>query len=249
MRATYHEQLDDFAHDLIIMSDLVRSIMAKASDALLRGSLESAETALSLSEKLPAIRTRCDQRAVDLFALESPLGRDLRQVISSIYIVENLDRMAALAMHIAESARRRHPDIAIPDALTGYFEEFTRLTQDMADKIHDLLIAPDADIAIALSLDDDAVDDLDAHLMTLLTQRSWPHTTRQAVDTALLVRFYERYADHCVSVATRLVYLTTGLQPEEYLARREQAQAEADVQARFKILEQQFYRGKPSFEQ
>ncbi|MGP6175665.1 phosphate signaling complex PhoU family protein, partial [Corynebacterium sp. A21] len=160
MRATYQEQLNDFAHDLIIMSDLVRDIMVQACDALLRGSLESAETALTRAEDLPEIRTRCTQRAVDLLALHNPMARDLRQVISSIYIVENLDRMAALATHIAGSARRRHPDLAIPAALTGYFEELTRLTVDMVNKTRDLLIAPDADIAIALADEDDAVDDL-----------------------------------------------------------------------------------------
>lgn len=242
MRATYREQLDNFAHDLIIMGDLVRDIMAHASNALLRGSPDSAESALILSEKLPEIRTRCSQRAVDLLALESPLGRDLRQVISSIHIVEHLDRMAALATHIAHAARRRHPDAPIPSALNGYFEEYTRLTQDMANNTRGLLITPDADIAIALSRDDDAVDDLNNHLMTMLTQRTWPHTTREAVDTALLSRFYERFADHCVSVATHIVYLTTGLRPDQYLAKREQDHAQADLEVHFQSLEKQFHR-------
>lgn len=44
MRTTYRERLDDFANDLVLMSDLVRETMAESSDALLRGSLESAET-------------------------------------------------------------------------------------------------------------------------------------------------------------------------------------------------------------
>ncbi|QGU06916.1 hypothetical protein COCCU_04850 [Corynebacterium occultum] len=242
MRATYHEQFDDFSHDLIIMGDVVRDIMTAACDALLRGSLDSAENALTIAGDLPAIRARSTQRAVDLLALGSPMGRDLRQVVSSIYIVEHLDRMAALATHIAESARRRYPELVIPAALSGYFEELTRLTLDMVDKAHDLLVAPDADAALALAREDDAVDDLDRHLLTMLTQHDWPHTSREAVDTALLVRFYERFADQCVSVGTRIVYLTTGLPPEDYLAKKEQDAEDADVQARFEALERQFRR-------
>ncbi|QGU08728.1 hypothetical protein COCCU_14190 (plasmid) [Corynebacterium occultum] len=69
MRASYQEQFDDFTHDLIIMGDTVRDIMTAACDALLQGSLDSAENALTLSHDLPEIRTRCAQRAVDLFAL------------------------------------------------------------------------------------------------------------------------------------------------------------------------------------
>lgn len=243
MRTAYREHLDAFAHDLIIMCDMVRDIMAGASDALLRGSLESAEGALSLADDLNEVRTRCDERAVELLALEGPVARDLRQVISSIYIVEDFDRMGALAMHVARSARRRHPDKAVPAALLGYFEEYARLTQDMAEKTRNLLIDPDVDVAMVLSDEDDAVDDLNDHLLTMLTQREWKHSTREAVDTAMLSRFYERYADHCVNVAARIVYLTTGLMPKEYLAKQERDEAEADLQARFEALERQFYRG------
>lgn len=245
MRTSYREHLDAFAHDLIIMSDMVRDIMIQASDALLRGSLESAETALSLAEPLEEVRVRCDERAVELLALEGPVARDLRQVISSIYIVEDFDRMGALAMHIARAARRRHPDPAIPASLVGYFEEFSRLTQDMAEKTRDLLVDPDADVAMVLSDEDDAVDDLNDHLLTMLTQREWNHSTREAVDTAMLSRFYERYGDHCVNVAARIVYLTTGLMPQEYLAKKQHDEAESDFQARFEALERQFYRGSP----
>lgn len=243
MRTAYREHLDAFAHDLIIMCDMVREIMDKASDSLLRGSLESAETALSLNEGMEEVRVRCDERAVELLALEGPVARDLRQVISSIYIVEDFNRMAALAMHIARSARRRHPERSIPAALEGYFEEYARLTRDMAERTRNLLIDPDPDVAMVLAQEDDAVDDLNDHLLTMLTQREWKHTTREAVDTAMLSRFYERYADHCVNVAARIVYLTTGLMPEEYLAKRERDEAEADFQARFDALERQFYRG------
>lgn len=245
MRTSYREHLDAFAHDLIIMCDMVREIMIKASDALLRGSLESAETALSLAEPLEEVRTRCDERAVELLALEGPVARDLRQVVSSIYIVEDFDRMGALAMHIARAARRRHPDPTLPAPLVGYFEEFSRLTQDMAEKTRDLLVDPDADVAMVLSDEDDAVDDLNDHLLTMLTQREWKHSTREAVDTAMLSRFYERYGDHCVNVAARIVYLTTGLMPQEYLAEKQRDEAESDFQARFEALERQFHRGNP----
>ncbi|QGU08729.1 hypothetical protein COCCU_14195 (plasmid) [Corynebacterium occultum] len=142
-------------------------------------------------------------------------------MVSSIYILEHLDRMAALATHVAQSAHRRHPERVIPAAVTGYFEELTHLTLGMVKKTRDLLIVPDAEAALALARDDDAVDDLDRYLLVMLTQREWAHTTREAVDTALLARFYERFADQCVSVGTRIVYLTTGLPPEEYLAHQE----------------------------
>ena len=239
MRSSYREDLDDFAHDVITMCDRVRDVMAKASEALLRGSLQPAEEALSMQDDLDEIRGLCEQRAVDLLALESPRAGDLRQVISSMHIVHSLDRMGALAIHIADAARRRHPDRVVPSALVGEVEELSGLVQAMVEQIHDLLVAPDADTAVTLAEEDEAVDEIHDRLMAILTQRDWEHSTREAVDLALLCRYYERYADQCVNVATSIVYLTSGLRPEEYLATRERDSVESDVQARFEELERQ----------
>lgn len=109
--------------------------------------------------------------------------------------------MGALARHIVRSARRRHPDKAIPDAVSGFFGELARPVQGTSDKIRGLLIDPDVDIALELAREDDEVDDLHYHLMVMLTQQTWEYSTQEAVDTAMLARFYERYADHCVAVA------------------------------------------------
>lgn len=240
MRIAYREHLDNFAHDLIVMCDTVRSIMTNASAALLDGALEPAEDAISCAEPLEEIRTRCEDRAVQLLALEGPVARDLRQVVSSIYIVEDFDRMAALAIHIAKAARRRHPEHAIPVQLLGYFKEMARLVEEMGEKTRDILVDPNADVALVLNEDDDAIDDLNEYMLTMLTMREWEHTTREAVDVALLSRYYERYADHCVNVAARIVYLTSGLTPDEYTEKQERDRADADIAARFAELERQF---------
>ncbi|RNE49823.1 phosphate signaling complex protein PhoU [Corynebacterium alimapuense] len=245
MRIAYSEDLESFAHDLIIMCDTVHSIMSQASEALLTASLEHAEQALSSADELEEVRIRCEERAVQLLALEGPVARDLRQVISSIYIVEDFDRMAALSMHIAKAARRRHPSSAIPEPTIGYFQEMSRLVDDMMTKTHDILVDLDVEVAMVLSEEDDAVDDLHEFILNMLTQREWKHSTREAVDVTLLARFYERYADHCVNVAARVVYLASGFKPDDYLAQKERNQANAEMERRFAELERQFSRRRP----
>lgn len=242
MRAAYREQLDNFAHDLIIMSDTVHNLMTLASKALLEGALQPAEEAVSLREELDEVRARCEDRAVSLLALENPMAKDLRQVISSIYIVEDYYRMGRLAQHIATSARRRHPEIVVPADILGFFEEYARLVLDMSLGLKDLLITRDPDLALRLTDDDDAVDDINQHLLRMLTQREWKGTVRQAVETSQLSRYYERFADHCASAAGRIIYLATGLDPERYMHKRDQEQREAELEARMAELERQFHR-------
>ena len=66
---------------------------------------------------------------------------------------------------------------------------------------------------MCLESDDDAMDDLHRHVFTVLMGPDWSHGVGPAVDVTLLARFYERYADHAVSVARRVVYVATGRMP------------------------------------
>ncbi|APT91966.1 PhoU family transcriptional regulator [Corynebacterium phocae] len=242
MRTAYRERLDNFSHDLIVMCDKVEQMLGLATSGLLDSDLQAAEETLSTRDDLEVIRLRCEERAVRLLALENPLATDLRQVVSSIYIVEDLNRMGKLANHVAKAARRRHPETAIPTEYLGYFRELARLCTDLLHQTRELLINPDADSALALREDDDAIDDINEHIMTILTLRDWPGTAREAVDMALLCRFYERFADHAVNVSSRIVYLTTGLQPDQYLAKKDEASRKEQIELRFADLERQFRR-------
>lgn len=221
MRSAYQERLNSFAADLISMSETVRTILGLASAALLKQRPTKAEEAVKLFADLEDARQRCKNSAVSLLALEGPVARDLRQVVSSIYIVEDFDRMGSLAKHIAKTANRRYPSAVLPEEYQGYFKELARLCQNLMDKIHDLLEDPNADVALDIERDDDAVDDIHSHIMAKVTSDSWPHSSREAVDIALLGRFYERFADHTVNVAAQIVFLATGLNPDQYLEQRQ----------------------------
>lgn len=216
MRHAYQERLDVFAHDLLTMSDKVSEILSLASASLLKLRPAKAEQARTLFAELEETRLRCKDSAMSLLALEGPVARDLRQVVTSIYIVEDFDRMGALAKHIATTAMRRYPDPTIPEAFVGHVKEMSRLCQELMRKVHDLLVDPNADVASVMHRDDDAVDDLQKYIMTKVTSDSWEYTSREAVDLALLCRFYERFADHSINVAEQIIFLSTGMHPNDY---------------------------------
>ncbi|WP_342318360.1 phosphate signaling complex PhoU family protein [Corynebacterium mayonis] len=243
LRAVYREHLEAFSRDLLEMCDLVRDIMSNASVALLQQSLESAEYALSCADRLEEIRQCCEARSMKLLALESPVGSDLRQVVSSIYIVEDFQRMGVLATHIANTARLRHPDPVLPEPIVDIVTEMARLADELGQKTHDLLVNPDAEAAVKLREDDDDVDAMKNYLLNALTHHDWPHSAREAVDLALVTRYYERYSDHCINVAARTVFLVTGLRPEAYLEQRGEGDG-FDMDEKFAEIERRFRAGK-----
>ncbi|KXU17426.1 PhoU family transcriptional regulator [Corynebacterium sp. HMSC071F07] len=240
MRTAYREHLDSFSHDLIIMCDIVHKSLKLASEALIDSELHAAEEAMSLREELDEVRNRCEERAVLLLALENPMAKDLRQVVSSIYIVEDLHRMGRLAQHVASAARRRHPENVVPAEYIGYFEELARLNDDMIRMLREILVTPDPDTALRMASEDDAVDDINHYLLSILTNREWKASVREAVETAQMTRYYERFADHCVSVAGRIIYLSTGLAPEAYMAKLSEEERDKEFESRMAELERQF---------
>lgn len=243
MRTEYREHLNAFSADLQSMSDTVRTVMRYASKALIDGSLEDAEAALTEADTLQEIRVRCQERSMALLALESPVASDLRQVFTSIYIVEDLNRMGTLSRHIASTARLRHPGYVYDETMKPTVVELARLVDTMGELIHDQLIAPDVEGALAMSEFDDELDSLNQHLLNSVTANDWSGTNRTAVDLALIGRYFERYADHCVNVAARIVYLVTGLTPERYERKKDKDGHDIEMDKRFRELERYFGQG------
>jgi phosphate transport system protein len=213
MRDLYQEQLDDLADGLAGMCDTVAEAMEKATRALLERDLQLAEEVISEDVRVDDLRASAEEQAFALLALQAPVATDLRIVVSAIHGAGDLERMGDLALHVAQTARRRHPQPVLPDEVAGYFTEMGRLGVALAKKAGTVIRTRDLAMAAELETDDDAMDDLHRHMFTVLMDRNWTHGVESAVDVTLLGRFYERYADHAVAVARRIVYVVTGQMP------------------------------------
>lgn len=192
------------------MCELAGQTMASATQALLQADLAVAEQVISDHDRMTTLSARAEEQAFALLALQAPVAGDLRSIVSGFQIVADIDRMGALALHVAKVARRRHPAKALPEEVNGYFAEMGRLAVQLAHNAREVLNSQDPQDALTLQDDDDAMDDLHKHLFTVLMDREWKHGVAAAVDVTLLGRYYERFADHAVAVAKRVVFLVTG---------------------------------------
>jgi phosphate transport system protein len=86
---------------------------------------------------------------------------------------------------------------------------------DLGNSAQEVLRSRDPEKAARIREEDDAMDDLHRHLFTVLMDREWKHGVAAAVDVTLLGRFYERFADHAVEVARRVIFQATGRFPED----------------------------------
>jgi len=215
MRTTYHEQLSALSAQVGDMCGLAGVAMERATQALLQADLALAEQVITDHEQIAAMSVRAEENAFVLLALQAPVAGDLRAIVSSIQIVADVDRMGALALHVAKIARRRHPQHTLPEEVNGYFAEMGRVAVDLGNSAQEVLVTRDPEKAARIREEDDAMDDLHRHLFSVLMDREWKHGVTAAVDVTLLSRFYERFADHAVEVARRVIFQVTGHFPDE----------------------------------
>src|SRR4029079_6493125 len=215
MRTAYHEQLDALTTQLGDMCGLAGVAMERATQALLQADLALAEQVITDHEQIVAMSVAAEESAFVLLALQAPVAGDLRAIVSSIQIVADVDRMGALALHVAKIARRRHPQHALPEEVNGYFAEMGRVAVELGNSAQEVLVTRDPEKAARIREEDDSMDDLHRHLFTVLMDREWKHGVAAAVDVTLLGRFYERFADHAVEIGRRVIFQATGELPVE----------------------------------
>ncbi|MEZ0095947.1 phosphate signaling complex protein PhoU [Streptacidiphilus sp. EB129] len=210
MRAAYREELAAITTGLEQMARFAASAIGRATTALLGADLQLAESVIAADDRLDQLQRDLEERAIAVLARQQPVATDLRTVVAALRISADLERSGDLAQHVAKQVRRRYPDSAVPNELHATVLEMGQLAQRLMAKAADIIATRDLDAALQLEQDDDAMDDLHRALFRRLLDDRWQHSVEAAVDVTLASRFYERFADHAVSVAKHVIYLVTG---------------------------------------
>jgi phosphate transport system protein len=213
MRELFHDQLDKVFSDLADICSQVEAAVAGATESLLNGDAEVAERVISADVDIDRARERVEENAFSLLSLQAPVAGDLRVVVAALRMVTELERMGDLSVHVAKIARLRVPNIAVPEEIRPTVSRMAEVAEDMVSRVKQIITTRDVSAAINLGKDDEEMDQLRRQSFTELLSDDWTQGVEAAVDVALLGRYYERIADHAVSVANRVVFVVTGENP------------------------------------
>jgi len=210
MRKIFESELTQLGTDLADMSRQVEVAISHAGTALLTGDLKLAEAVIVADEAIDAAERNIDTRCIQLIAQQAPVATDLRVIVTALRMSATLERMGDLARHLAEVTRRSYPRLAVPPAVAGTFTEMHAAATRVAQRTSTLLETHDLELATSIEHDDDLLDRLHEDTFTAVLGGNWNGTPQETVDTTLLSRYYERFGDHAVSIARRMVFLVTG---------------------------------------
>lgn len=213
MRDQYHERLDDVLVELERMTRTVSTAVRRSTSALLTVDLGTAEEVIAADAQLDVAGEAVEEKIFDLMALQAPVAVELRMLVAALRMVADLERMGDLAAHVAKITRLRYPAAAIPAELHGLIENMGHVAQRMVDQAGEVIRTRDVSVAQRIESTDDEMDKLRRNQFRQMMDASWPHGVEVAVDLALLGRYYERIADHAVSMAQRIIFLVTGEMP------------------------------------
>lgn len=210
MREMFQLELREVQERLVDVAELVVIAIQKATAAFATSDVALAEQVIEEDTRIDELAISLDELAIAILAKQAPVARDLRIVVSALRISASLERMGDMAEHIAQLARYRFPEKVIPKGLTKTFTRMGEVDVDIALKVAELLRTQDITLALEIRDQDDVIDDLHLSVFDKVLSETWKGDAVGTVDATLASRYHERFADHAVSIAKKIQYLSTG---------------------------------------
>ena len=218
----FHEQLDQLKQRLLDMSERAEALVDLSVDALLHRDAGKADAVIEGDAEIDSLEVEVEGLAVSLLALQQPMARDLRFIISAIKISSDLERVGDHAVNIAQSTQRL---VAMRSNITPdpEVEDMARRARHMLGDALDAFVRGDGTLGRDVCRRDDQVDALHDSLFRILLTHMLedPTTISAALELFLVSRNLERVADLATNIAEDAVYLAEGKTIKHRLEDRE----------------------------
>ena len=224
----FHDQLGTLKQRLLDMSERAEELIDLAVDALLSRDADKAEAVLDGDGEIDAIELEVEQLAISLLALQQPMARDLRFIISAIKVSNDLERVGDHAVNIAQGAMRLI-DSKSTITVDPQIEDMARRSKQMLSDSLDAFIRADGALGRAVCAADDQVDTLHNSVFRVLLTHMMadPRTINASLELLLVSRNLERVADLATNIGEDAVFLAEGKQIKHHFERREATESKS----------------------
>lgn len=209
MRSRFDEQLDLLNKEMITMGALCENAIAMSAKAVAEGDLALTESIPALAEQIGQKEREIESLCLKLLLQQQPVAKDLRIISSALKMVTDMERIGHQSADIAEIVRMANLKVG------GDTEEVRNMALaviKMVSESIDAFVKKDDDMAQAVIVYDDVVDDCFDRVKNLLIGRfSQPGADgEQTIDLLMVAKYFERIGDHAVNIAKWVVFSITG---------------------------------------
>ncbi len=208
MKRHFDEDLKKLNTDILKMSILTEEAIFKSIEALKNRDKTLAQSVIDADHNIDELELSVEETAIDLLALRQPIARDLRFITTGMKINAELERIADLAVNIAQRAMELiekpllKPLIDIP--------KLTDIARRMVKDVIDAFVNNDEHLAKKVILSDSEADNLRNLIQEELISDYMSKdaaTASRAVPLLLIARHLERICDHATNIAEDVVYM------------------------------------------
>ena len=155
-----------------------------------------------------------EQECLEALALQQPVARDLREILASLQIAGELERIADHAKDIAAIVLGM--DASQFDGPMARIAEMEDLCQDMLTRVMEAFENRDAKLARAAADTDNEIDDLDEQAVSSLMMRlmTEPDVRMHATHLLWIAYHLERIGDRVTNIAERVVFMVNAETPD-----------------------------------
>ena len=205
-----HPVLLKVLDDLADLAQLVKVAMATATRALLTADVQLAEQVITEDLQIDLANNNIEAVCLDVLESNSLNRSEVRAAVACLRMSTTLERMGDLAAHVAKQARLRYPFVSVPPALQPTFQRMGELADVVVASTAEVIAAKDLARAMEITEADREMDEIHRELFGAVLDPGWADGVQAAIDVTLLSRYYERFADHGVTIARRIAFVVTG---------------------------------------
>jgi phosphate transport system protein len=209
-RALFERELREIQDELLTMASMTGKAIVDSVDALRRRDIMRSQQIIHDDQLVNHKRFEIEEKCITVMATQQPIAADLRLLISVLYIITDLERMADHAVGIAKISQMMAED---PGAQSfGLIPEMADKSVDMLNQTLRAYIDQDADAARHISAQDDEVDGLydQVYADCIARMIEEPENVARLTYHLWAAHNLERIADRCTNICERIVFMVTG---------------------------------------